>query len=108
MSPCREFFFTIPRFCKRSFRLGAPSVLSLDSPSSTAFRATVQFPRHNSTVPIPPPTVYTQREMEKDMSSITEVVGDSGRLYQIQRVLQEKEPSSGRVYLATFVLLKLK
>ncbi|MCJ1266416.1 hypothetical protein MMC22_006301 [Lobaria immixta] len=34
------------------------------------------------------------------MSSITEVVGDSGRLYQIQRVLQEKEPSTGRVYLA--------
>ena len=41
------------------------------------------------------------------MSTNTEVVGGSGCRYLIQRVLQEKGPPTRRVYLATYVLLKL-
>lgn len=35
-----------------------------------------------------------------------EVVGDSGRQYVVQKILQEKEGYPYRVYLATLVLLK--
>ena len=36
-------------------------------------------------------------------TTITEVVGNSDRHYLVQRILQEKENPTRRVYLATYV-----
>ncbi len=75
------------------------------TPSSIAFPATVQPPRHNSTIPPSPlPADYSKIQ---EMASITgEPVGQSGCHYLIERVLQEKGLPPRRVYLATYVLLK--
>lgn len=104
MSPYRAFLFVGSPFCRRSLGFGASQVLIPKSPCSTAFYATIQFP---STASLPPLADPPRHEIKKDMSTITEVVGHSGVQYVIQRVLQEKGPPMSRVYLATYVLLKL-
>ena len=47
--------------------------------------------------------------MEKDRkaSTVTEVVGESGCRYSIQKVLQQQEHSDRQVYLAWYELLEL-
>lgn len=94
MSLYRAVLSRKPRCCKKSFGLGASQVLNLGSPRSIAFHATGQFPRHIGTVPTstPPQAEQTLYEIKRDMSTITEVIGDSGRRYLIQRVLQDKGP----------------
>lgn len=42
----------------------------------------------------------------QNMSTVTEVVGKSGRRYSIQKVLQQKEHSARQVYLSWYAVLK--
>jgi hypothetical protein len=53
------------------------------------------------------PADRTHHDIQKATSTTAEIVGQSGRRYLIERVLQDKEILSGRVFLATYVLLEL-
>jgi hypothetical protein len=41
------------------------------------------------------------------MAAITRIVGESGRRYVVERILQEKSGPFGRLYLASCVFLTL-
>ena len=45
--------------------------------------------------------------MKRETSTVTEVVGESGCRYSIQKVLQQQERSARQVYLARYQLLEL-
>lgn len=86
MSLSRYSFLTI-RSCGLRFGAARLSTFSLPASSSAASPGTLR--RHTSTMPPPDP------------------VGQSGRHYLIEQVIQEKGIPPRRVYLATYVFLKL-
>jgi hypothetical protein len=55
----------------------------------------------------PPPADRTNHDIQKATSTTAEIVGQSGHRCLIERVLQDKKILSGRVVLATYVLLEL-
>jgi hypothetical protein len=76
----------------------------LSTLSSTAFPATVNFPRYTSTMP---PGKLTQHATAEAASSDVEIVGESGRHYRIEQILQEKGNPLYRVCLARHVIRNL-
>ena len=100
MSPSRSI-----RSCRKSLGVNQFPTIGLSTPSPS-FPATIRLRCHTSTMP-PSPAYHAQHEIQKMASTTAEPVGQSGRRYLIERVLQEKGVSPRRVYLATCVLLKL-
>lgn len=109
ISPSRSLFFPTLRSCRTRLGVARLTTFGLPKPSSAIFSATVpatvRLRRHASTRA--PPAHQAQHETQKTMSTTTEPVGQSGRRYLIERVLQERGTPPRRVYLATYVLLKL-
>lgn len=104
--PISPFFFMNRLLCRKFMGLGASQLLKPALPREAAIYATVQFPRHSSTVP-PAPVDRIRHDIGEKSPTITEVVGLSGRPYLILQVLQEREPPTRRVYLARYTPAKL-
>lgn len=73
------------------------------------FCATNTFTRQSSTVPPPSSKTasvnQTRIEISQDISTILEVVGESGCRYSIQKTLQQNEPSVRGVHLSWYELI---
>ncbi len=109
MSQNRAFFYMTSRAPRKSLGLGMSQFLKLGHPRSTSFQVTDQVTRHSSTVPtLSPSSVnHTSNKIAKTVSTVTEVVGNSGCRYLIQEILQEKGSPMRRVYLARYEILNL-
>lgn len=105
MSPPRSFTLLTVRSCRTP--LSAPRILAfgLRTPSIAALPTIVRLRRYTSTM-LPLPADRTHHDIQKATPTTAEIVGQSGRRYLIERVLQDKEILSGRVFLATYVLLE--
>ena len=108
MPPLYSFWFPTLRFCRTPWGAVQFPTSGLLKPSSAALPATVRLRRHTSTVaPLPLASDHAQHETKMMVSTAAEPLGQSGRRYLIERVLQEKGNPPRRVYLATSVLLAL-
>ena len=75
-------------------------------PSFATFLSTGHLDLSTSTMQ-PPLAEYNQRKIQKMTSRIAGLVGQSGRRYLTEKVLQERGTPPRRVYLATYMRLKL-
>ena len=111
MSPYHALIHLSLRFCRMSLRLGVSHPLKLDPPISTSFLAIYRHTHNSGRVPVPPlltpPVNHPGAIPKRNASALTEVIGQSGCKYSIQRILQEKEFPTPRVYLARYVLIML-
>ena len=106
MSQSRSFLSLALLSCRTCLGAACPPSFGLPTPPSTAFSAIIRLRRHSSTI-LPPPADHAQNAIQNMASTTEELVGQSGRHYLIERVLQEKVNPPRRVYLATYMLLKL-
>lgn len=107
MSSSRSLRYLTRLSCKACFGTARISTLGSLPPSFSpvvpAVISAVIYPcRYISTIP-PLPADQSQHETQKTSSMSAGLVGQSGRHYQIERVLQEKGSAAGRVYLATYI-----
>lgn len=107
MSPSRSFWCLTLRSCRTCLRAARLSTFGLPTSSSAAFFATIRLRRRTSTMPPAPQPPADRARYKTQKMAATELVGQSGSRYVIDRVLQEKGIPPRRVYLATYVLLKL-
>jgi hypothetical protein len=75
--------------------------VSLSLRPAAQFCAGIRSPRYTSTMSPTPANPVQSKTPKKALEPMERVVGDSGRQYLIQKILQEKEGYPCRVYLAT-------
>ena len=99
------FSFPTLSSCRMCLGVARFSTFGLPTHLSTIFPATVRLRRYASTMPLSL-VDHVQQETQKTVSVSAERIGQSGRRYSIERVLQERDIPVRRVYLATYVPLR--
>lgn len=107
MTPLRPLCSSTRLLYRACFGAARISTIGLPSRFLAAFPAVIQLHRHSSTM-LSLPEDRGQNSLQKMLPTSAKLVGQSGCRYLIERVLQEKGIAAGYVYLATYMLLRLK
>lgn len=95
---------SIPKGCCNAFRL-SPCGSAVNS-AYTLYPTALELPYHSSTLSKDKDNL-TQHEKQPTTHTNEKLVGQSGRHYVIERVLQSKDVPSSHVYLTTCLINKL-